>query len=108
MILTTQLLACTSLQIVGESDMVYGVAHSHRVSRVYAIQRTDALQFVQVVVTAGCAKKCCVKDAQLYVFFCLFCLSIQQCLRPSDSSSAFNLGAEFTYSIRLCLLLPRA
>jgi len=36
------------LQIVGESDMVYGVAHSHRVSRVYAIQRQDALQFVQV------------------------------------------------------------
>lgn len=38
----------TPLQIVGESDMVYGVAHSHRVSRVYAIQRADALQFVQV------------------------------------------------------------
>uniref|UniRef100_A0A7S3VMZ6 Structural maintenance of chromosomes protein n=1 Tax=Dunaliella tertiolecta TaxID=3047 RepID=A0A7S3VMZ6_DUNTE len=34
-------------QIVGEADMVYGVAHSHRVSRVYAIQRHDALQFVQ-------------------------------------------------------------
>ncbi|KAF5830766.1 putative chromosome associated protein [Dunaliella salina] len=34
-------------QIVGEADMVYGVAHTHRVSRVYAIQRQDALQFVQ-------------------------------------------------------------
>lgn len=41
-------MACPELQIVGESDRVYGVAHSHRVSRVYAIQRPDALQFVQV------------------------------------------------------------
>jgi len=51
----TILRACTTLrttQIVGECDMVYGVAHSNRISRVYAIQRADALQFVQVCVFA--------------------------------------------------------
>ncbi|KAG2481917.1 hypothetical protein HYH03_019126 [Edaphochlamys debaryana] len=34
-------------QIVNEADALFGVAHTNRISRVYAIKRADALQFLQ-------------------------------------------------------------
>ncbi|EFJ46202.1 structural maintenance of chromosomes protein 3 [Volvox carteri f. nagariensis] len=34
-------------QIVTEADRLFGVAHTNRISRVYAINREDALQFLQ-------------------------------------------------------------
>ena len=40
-------------QIVGEADQLYGVAHTNRVSRVYTIQREDALTFLQVSLARG-------------------------------------------------------
>ena len=36
------------MQIVGEADQLYGVAHTNRVSNVYCIRREDALAFLQV------------------------------------------------------------
>jgi structural maintenance of chromosome 3 (chondroitin sulfate proteoglycan 6) len=35
------------MQIVGEADRLYGVAHANRVSRVFVINKQDALQFLQ-------------------------------------------------------------
>ena len=45
--------ARSSPQIVGEADQLYGVAHTNRVSRVYTIQREDALTFLQVSLARG-------------------------------------------------------
>ncbi|PNW77651.1 hypothetical protein CHLRE_10g445650v5 [Chlamydomonas reinhardtii] len=40
-------------QIVSEADRLFGVAHTNRISRVYAIQREDALQFLQAAEEHG-------------------------------------------------------
>ncbi len=42
------------MQIVGEADQLYGVAHTNRVSNVYAIRREDALTFLQVSTCCEC------------------------------------------------------
>eukprot|EP00798_Chlamydomonas_sp_ICE-L_P031774 gene31775-6971_t len=44
-------------QIVGEADQLHGVAHTNRVSNIYAIRREDAFTFLQVAEETGDAGK---------------------------------------------------
>ncbi len=51
-----------------EADSLFGVAHTNRISRVYAIQRDDALKFLQVrcgLILSACGIAACLVSSRV-------------------------------------------